>query len=748
MGPHESSQSDRQSPSASEAARAGAGGSRPPAVPGYVLHTLLGRGTYGEVWQGENRTTKRQVAVKFLHSRAALDWSLLDGETEKLAFLAADRRVVQLLDVGRDADPPYFVMEYIGRGSLAQHLADSGRLPLDSTVAIFEEIALGLMHVHAKGVLHCDLKPSNILLDDECRPRLADFGQSRLTEDRSPTLALGTMFFMAPEQAAPAAVPDARWDVYALGAVLYTMLEGRPPHQSEEAVTAIRSEPDLAARLARYRHLVLSAGGPPGARRIDRPLRDILARCLAPDPRLRFATVQEVVEALRLRRDARARRPTILLGVLGPALVLAVTGVFAVRGYREATSQSADAIRRRAFESNQFAAAFIARSFEGEIRHYFEIVSEEAARPAFRAAFDPVTALPDLQHLAATGAVRDGPASADLVQHFRNDRTREALDAYLRERLAVHLAQVRRDPKAPRFVSMFTLDPAGTHLAAAYSDPEARTKSVGRYFGWRSYFHGGPQDLPHNTLPGRITPIQSAHLSAPFRSTTTRGWRVGVSTPLFRTDGGRRVLAGVLVLSVDIGNFDFLAVEDHPPHDRFAVLVDARASHGGGRIVLHPYFDDSATPDPAEPDAGARRPVIDIGLLDRLGRDWRLDYHDPVAQTPGAEVYRGSWIAAAQPVQLPGALPDQPAAPGLMVLVQERANAVTGPVEQLGRRLMADGAFALSVIAVTLASLWLLAWRGRWPRLARAGARGAPLTTTPRPLRERSTLSETSSEHA
>ena len=378
-------------------------GNRPPTLPGYVLHTRLGRGGYGEVWLGENRTTKRQVAVKFLHSRATLDWWLLDGETEKLAFLAADRRVVQLLDVGRDADPPFYVMEYVNRGSLARHLESVGPLTLDRAVTTFEEIALGLMHVHAKGILHCDLKPSNILLDDELRPRLADFGQSRPIEDRSPALALGTIFFMAPEQADPAAVPDARWDVYALGAVLYSMLEGRPPHHSDEAVAAIHAEPDLLRRLARYRQIVTATARVPlplSSRRLDKRLRQILTRCLATDPRERFTTVQEVVEALRLRREARGRRPMMVLGGLGPVLLLAVMAVFGLRGYRQATEQSSDAIRRRAFESNRFAAAFIARSLEGEIRRYLEVVSEEAAVPGFLNAFRTVTALPDLKALA------------------------------------------------------------------------------------------------------------------------------------------------------------------------------------------------------------------------------------------------------------------------------------------------------------------------------------------------------------
>src|SRR6185295_1392086 len=114
----------------------------------------------------------------------------------------------------------------------------------------------------------------------------------------------------------------------------------------------------------------------------------------------RFSTAREIVEALGRRREASARRPILVLGGLGPLLLLAVMLVFGVRGYRETTRQSSDAIRRRAFESNKFAAAFIARSLEGEVRRYFDIVAEEAARPRFRALLGGVVRLPEGQRLA------------------------------------------------------------------------------------------------------------------------------------------------------------------------------------------------------------------------------------------------------------------------------------------------------------------------------------------------------------
>ena len=197
---------------------------RPPThVPGHEPIRFLGAGAYGEVWLAVERNTGRQVAIKFYTHRGGIDWTLLSREVEKLSFLFADRYVVQLIDVGWDADPPYYIMEYLERGSLADRLKQ-GPMRTDEAVAMFHDIAVGLVHAHDKGVLHCDLKPANVLLDQDDKPRLADFGQSRLTHEQTPSL--GTLFFMAPEQADLSAVPEARWDVYALGSLLYAMLTG------------------------------------------------------------------------------------------------------------------------------------------------------------------------------------------------------------------------------------------------------------------------------------------------------------------------------------------------------------------------------------------------------------------------------------------------------------------------------------------------------------------------------------------
>src|SRR4029077_7176148 len=96
-------------------------------------------------------------------------------------------------------------------------------------VALFREVVVGVVNAHNRDVLNCDIKPANVLLGPDGSPPLAAFGQSRLSHDDTP--ALGTLFYMAPEQADPRASPDARWDVYALGALFYCLLTGEPPHR-------------------------------------------------------------------------------------------------------------------------------------------------------------------------------------------------------------------------------------------------------------------------------------------------------------------------------------------------------------------------------------------------------------------------------------------------------------------------------------------------------------------------------------
>ncbi len=279
-------------------------------VEGYEISTCIGEGTFGEVWKGKHRTTGVQVAVKFLlRTRDRTQLQAMREETRKLALLHSDPRIVRLIDVDADATPPYFIMDYAEQGSLAGRLARGKMAPAEA-MAIFRPVVEAMAYVHAKGIRHCDLKPGNILLDAAGRPKVADFGQAQLSIEPT-TSALGTFFYMVPEQAGgERQVPDASWDVYGLGALLYAMLTGEPPRFDKKCKHELEHTLELTHRLARYRDWVATCPAPTGHRQIkgvDSDLADVIDRCLALDPAQRLRDAGDLLAALDARDAATDR---------------------------------------------------------------------------------------------------------------------------------------------------------------------------------------------------------------------------------------------------------------------------------------------------------------------------------------------------------------------------------------------------------------------------------------------------------
>jgi hypothetical protein len=683
----------------------------PTEVPGYELQRFLGAGAYGEVWVGVNRNTGRQVAIKFFAHPRGVDESLLNREVEKLVFLSADRYVVQLLEVGWQADPPYYVMEYVENGSLDDLLRKQGTFTVPEAVEMFQEISVGLAHAHGKGVLHCDLKPANILLDQDHRPRLADFGQSRLSHEQRP--ALGTLFYMAPEQADLEAVPDVQWDVYALGAILHCLVVGAPPHRSQGTVGKIDSATDLKTRLARYRQSIESSPLSTEHRKVrgmDRALADIVDRCLAPNPQDRFANVQEVLDALAARARNRARLPLMVLGFVGPLLVLLVTAFFSHRGYQRAVADAERGYRQWALENNKFAAGFAAGKVTTDLGRYFEIAREEAERGELLPQLVEALSAPALATLTDPDATEDDLRAAR--DQFRRDPQRIRLDNYLMDRLVSYEDRAKTDSRAPRFASVFVTDEHGIQVSAAFDDKSAGD-SIGVNRSYRTYFHGGPHDLEETA---QVTPnpphIERPHLSAAFLSQTQQIWKVAVSTPIYREIEGRKTFAGVLVLTVAIGEFEISKSAVSDAHDRFAVLVDGRAGDEHGTILQHPLFLDIL----------ARQPKVDADLFDPQYRvppnavngQQIESYVDPLGTHPKGAEYDRRWLAASAPVMLPGGTNGDNPQSDMVVLIQSDYQSVVAPARALGDQFIRNNLWMLAVVLAVSLTLWyVVVWMFR-----------------------------------
>ena len=673
-------------------------GHPPTPVPGYETERFLGVGAYGEVWVAVERNTGRRVAIKFYAHRGGLDWSLLSREVEKLAFLFADRYVVQLVGVGWEAEPPYYIMEYLERGSLADRI-QQGPIPAHEAVDLFRDVAVGLVHAHGKGVLHCDLKPANILLDQDGKPRLADFGQSRLSHEQVP--ALGTMFYMAPEQADLAAVPDARWDVYALGAVLYCMLTGAPPHRSPQIESDFEQTADLQQRLVRYREMIVNSPVPTAHRKVrgvDRMLADIIERCLAVEPAKRFPNVQAVLDALHERAVRRARRPLMVVGAVGPALLLAVVTWFAWQGFHTALQQSDAALTDRAVKSNEFAAQYVARTAANELERRYEAVERVAHSRSLRELL--LTTLKKAEFSAILEQLSDPeltPEDAEkLRKQFRDHPDRKAIQDLFND-----LVPSDMRPRDEERSSWFFCDARGISTARV---PEGKT--LGKDYAWRSYFHGGPRDEEPTWRPSPDQYLRNTKLSAVFRSQATSRWIVAIAAPVF--DGTEEEnFIGVVAMTVEVGRLLELRQGDQ----QFAVLVDRRKGDNEGVVLQHPLYDKLLTKEGRLPDRFQHRRVPAERLPTEEHPERQVDYRDPMADDPAGTEFDRLWIARAEKIKV------RDEDTGWLVIVQEAHDTAIGQtIDRLSRELIYYGLLGIGLVVLLLLGLWTLAVRMAKPQ--------------------------------
>jgi serine/threonine protein kinase/beta-lactam-binding protein with PASTA domain len=276
----------------------------------YRLLAPIGAGASSQVFAAVDTRLGRRVAVKVLHPALESDGTFLGLFRAEARFAASldHPHVMRVFDWGEEQAGPYLVLELLTGGSLRALLDKSGRLDHAQTAAIGRQAAAGLSYAHRQGIIHRDIKPGNILFDDDGHLRIGDFGVARAMAGAAATEPLGSMFgtarYSSPEQATGASL-DARTDVYSLALVLYEALTGKVPFSADTVANT------LSARVG--------ASLPPAPEL--GPLAPILAAAAIPEPLARLEAADLAGELETLGRALPTPRPLPLARLeLGPQL--------------------------------------------------------------------------------------------------------------------------------------------------------------------------------------------------------------------------------------------------------------------------------------------------------------------------------------------------------------------------------------------------------------------------------------------
>lgn len=256
----------------------------------YAVTSRLARGGMSTVYLAVDQRLDREVALKVLHPHLSADENFLGrlGREAKAAARLSHPHVVGVLDQGNDGNTAYLVMEYIKGHTLRDILRDRGALPPRLALALIDPVVEGLGAAHAAGFIHRDVKPENVLIADDGRIKIGDFGLARAVTSSTSTGALiGTVAYISPELVLgkPA---DARSDVYSVGIMLYEMLTGRQPFEGEVPIQVA------------YQH-VNGAVGPPSdlVPRLAGEVDELVQWCTANDPENRPVDGNALLQELR-----------------------------------------------------------------------------------------------------------------------------------------------------------------------------------------------------------------------------------------------------------------------------------------------------------------------------------------------------------------------------------------------------------------------------------------------------------------
>ena len=311
----------------------------------FVLVETLGVGGMGTVYKARDTLLDRFVALKLLRQDlgTGIDHAAQLQQEARVAASVNHPNVVQVFSSGTDHGQFYLVMELVDHGSLDDFIEQQTRLPEEQVLESGIQVAKGLRAAHRKGLIHCDVKPANILFVDEYTAKIGDFGLAGVAAQGAETQSeiWATPYYVAPERLNNE-LPDFRSDIYSLGATLFHAIVGKAPIEGETSSA-------VALRELKTRPLDLRKIMP----EVSEATARVFHRMLAPDPAQRFSSYDELVAELEgargflngkedadLAKPQQSRRPILAITAAALVALIGIAGFFLVRKAQEHTTSS------------------------------------------------------------------------------------------------------------------------------------------------------------------------------------------------------------------------------------------------------------------------------------------------------------------------------------------------------------------------------------------------------------------------
>ncbi len=687
-------------------------GLEPPLVNGYKPIRELGSGAYGTVWEAENTETAERVAIKFFLFSRHNTGDVLE-EVTNLRDAEGCYGIITVKQVNRHGIPPHHIPNYVMSletgGSLHKKI-ESGKLTADESIRIFRQLLRAMAFVHSRGLLHCDLKPANILLNRANEPVVADFGQAQRAS--STVAALGTFFYMAPEQATrQPRNPCTQSDVYALGAILYTMLVGKPPRHDEEFLAKLRDNANVDDTLEAYRDGLKSLPVPEKhLKLVDPLLAQLIDRSLDLDPTKRPDDAGDLLRMLNRRDWWNRTKPVITVGTVATAVAILLMAGLSIAAGNYVLHRSKADITREIQGSLLRDAWFGKAAVDSKFHERIDFLEDSAKQEC------PQVVLTQL-----VAASRSVAASSDPARILKS-LDRSAFDEWILKRHKELL--LREESRGWKALGMILVaGNRGYYISRVKTDGKLDDRSspsvshvYSKDWSFRDYFNGKGNDFA-NEAKGH-DPVRHTHISHAYQSRADdRPWLVDISSPIFADDADREVVA-LLVSGFDV-NADLKSWIETPKDVFFpegmeiasgvrSVLVNDRRTwvwHEDGMKRL----SEAATPYDPEP-----YPVIPEGPSpvaggaveeDMKGRNFFDTHRDPVA----SEENRGKTYIAAYDVMKPYSASrfEEVRTKDWHLLVKLDAEKALKPVEELKQKMQwAGSCLFLGLLGLTV-TLWV-----------------------------------------